>query len=389
MSRRPTRRAAAVTGVGLLLVLAGSTAQAGWLFVLAAGVSALVGASLLIRHRLSAVAVERTLPEQVRAGDDVAVTLTVSNRGSATVPALRLEDHHPAFAARAILVEALPPGGRAVFEQVLSARRRGVYEQGRVTLTTGWPFGIVRSRRELVVPGALVVVPRWVQLGSFPILEPSSSPAEVLHERARTRAGEEYFGVREYRPGDPQRFVHWRSTARAGRLVVREFEEQVAAPLGLVLAGASAGDAHGDPAFEALVEAAASIGLYALSTGHPLECVGAGAPRLSSPTRRALLRWLAGAAPADADPLPLVSELLAGVRRRGTVVVLAPDCGAAGAGLAGALRAVQAAGSRAIAVVADASSFGAGLPITALKGTGRAVVRRVRAGEELRRCLAG
>lgn len=389
MSRRPTRRAAAVTGVGLLLVLAASTAQAGWLYVLAAGVSALVGASLLIRHRLSAVVVERALPEQVRAGDDVAVTLAVGNPGSATVPALRLEDHHPAFSPRAVLVEALPPAGRAVFEQVLSARRRGVYEGGTVVLTTGWPFGIVRSRRTLAVPGALVVAPRWVQLGSFPILEPSSSPAEPLHERARTRAGEEYFGVREYRPGDPKRFVHWRSTARAGRLVVREFEEEIAAPLGLVLCGASAKHADEDPAFEALVEAAASIGLYALSTGHPLECVSAGPARLSSPTPRALLAWLAATEPADAAPGPLVSALLSRARRRGTVVVLAPDCGAAGAGLQAALLSVQAAGSRAIAVVADASSFGAELPITPFEGAGRAVVRRVRAGEELRRCLAG
>ena len=388
MSRRPTRRAVAVTGIGLLLVLAGSTAQAGWLFVLAAGVMALVGASLLMRHRLGAVEVERFLPELVRAGDDVVLRLEVRNAGRQALPPLRLEDHHPAFGRRAVLIEALPAGARACFEEVRPAVRRGSYEGAPVTLVTGWPFGIVRSCRTIDVPGAIVVVPRWVELGSFPILEPSSSPAEALHERARTRAGEEYFGVREYRPGDPRRLVHWRSTARAGRLVVREFEEHVAVPVGLVLTGTAVKSGE-DPAFEALVEAAASIGVYALSTGHPLECVRFGGPRLSAPTRRALLRWLAEAEPADSTPAGLVAAVLKGLRRRGTVVVLATDSGSTGAGLAQALRAVQAAGCRAIAVVADTSSFGAELPITPVVAGGRALVRVLRAGEELKRCLAG
>ena len=131
---------------------------------------------------------------------------------------------------------------------------------------------MTKSRRTIELPTSLTVVPRWVEIRSVPILEPSSFPSDVLHERARTGAGEEFIGVRDYRPGDPPRSVHWRSTARAGHLVVREFEEEVASRVALVLAGADAGTPP-ESAFETLVTAAASIGVYALQTGHPVDIV--------------------------------------------------------------------------------------------------------------------
>ncbi|HVY60007.1 MAG TPA: DUF58 domain-containing protein, partial [Planctomycetota bacterium] len=48
-------------------------------------------------------------------------------------------------------------------------------------------------------------------------------------------AGIEFLGTREYRPGDPLRFVHWASSARTGRLVVKELEETAAAEVAIFL----------------------------------------------------------------------------------------------------------------------------------------------------------
>ncbi|MBW3594546.1 MAG: DUF58 domain-containing protein [Actinobacteria bacterium] len=393
----PTRRAFIVAGIGVMLFMAASTAQAGWLFVLAASVLGLVATSLLWRHNLGAAAIERRAPRRTCAGDPVAVGLTIHNRGRRTLPLMRVEDHFAAFEPTVVTAERLRPGERSEIELVKTAHRRGVFTSGAVLLTSGAPFGFMRSRKAIEVPGETTVVPHWADLGSFPILEPSSFPADVLHERARTGAGQEYLGVREYRPGDPQRAVHWRSTARVGELVVREFEEEVQSRVTLILAGKDVGDPP-DSAFEMLVSAAASIGIYALNTGHPVDLLRPlpeGVAHLGDPDRYDILDWLAAAEPIDSPVTPLVSQALARVGRRGTVVVLIPTLGEAARDAEDAVRMIQAAGSRAIVVAARASSwyddvrfldFDEGSSLQAMS-VGRTAVRVVSRGEDLAECL--
>jgi uncharacterized protein (DUF58 family) len=360
VKRRPTKRAVVVALVGALLFVAGATAQASWLFVMAAGVLALLAASIFMRSDLRSVSVERRMPQRVRVGDEIHAGLVVRNQGKRPLPVFRVEDRFAAFGATSILVERLLPGEAAHAELSHRAHRRGVFEGAEVLQTTGAPFGLLRTSRRLHVPSDLVVTPGWVDLRSFPILEPSSFPSDLLHERARTGAGEEFLGVREYRPGDPPRAVHWRSTARAGHLVVREFEEQVASRVALVLAGEDTGTPP-DSAFEMLVSALASIGMYALSTGHPLLAVRAVGERASEqlvdPDRFELLDWLAAATPCDRSHEPLVRLALERIGKRGTVVLFAPSTGQAGASLRAAVRLVQTAGSRPIVVAARSSTW--------------------------------
>jgi uncharacterized protein (DUF58 family) len=379
-----------------MLFLAGSTAQAGWLFVLAAGVLGLIAASMLTRHNLGSAEVERIAPRRTCVGDPVAGGLVVRNAGRRSVPLMRVEDHYGAFEPTVALAERLRAGEESRVELVKKAHRRGVFSSGTVVLSSGAPFGFSRSKRTLEVPGETTVVPRWVDLKSFPILEPSSFPSDLLHERARTGAGQEYMGVREYRPGDPQRAVHWRSTARVGQLVVREFEEEVQSRVTLVLAGADFGEAP-DSAFEMLASAAASIAIYALNTGHPVDLLRPtedGISHLGDPDRYDVLDWLAGAQPIDTPLTSLISQGLARVGRRGTVVLLIPSMGETARDVENAVRAIQAAGSRAILVVAQASSWSeldhaASEESASLKlmGSGRAGLHVLTRGEDLAECL--
>lgn len=397
MKRRLTRRAFIVALVSGLLFIAGSTAQASWLFVIAAGVLGLVVGSLFTRHNLRTATVERSAPRRVRVADQVRVGLIVGNSGKRTLPLLRVEDRHGAFENSPILVERLKPGQSVHVELVKAAVRRGVFSGGEALLVSGAPFGFLRSTRSMDVPTEVTVVPRWVELRSFPILEPSSYLSDALHERARTGAGEEFLGVRDYRPGDPPRFVHWRSTARAGHLVVREFEEEVASRVSLVLAGADAGAAP-DSAYETLVSAAASIGVYALATGHPVDLVrsapGGEIEQIADPDRFALLDWLARARPVDAALEPLVAVALERMGRRGTVVVLAPTTGSAGSSMEQAVRLAQGAGCRVIVIGAKASTWLPSGEARVLREADlsslaehRASVRMIARGDDLGGCL--
>ena len=377
--------------------MAGATAQAGWLFVLAAGVVGLILGSLVVRQNLASAQVERKVPARARVGSEIPVRLSVTNSGGKRLPLMRVTDRFEALIESSVASERLGLGESSHVEQVRSTLRRGRFEGGPVTLRAGSPFGFLSNSRTVEVESPLVVVPAWVELSSFPILEPSSIPFDVLHERARTGAGEEYMGVREYRPGDPRRAVHWRSTARAGRLVVREFEEEVASKVALVLAGTDAGHPP-DSAFETLVSAAASIAIYAMQTGHPVELssydVNGEATRIDSPDRYSALDWLAGIQPVDGAVDRLAAAALTRIGRRGTVVILAPTTGPVAARVPTAVRTVQSAGSRVIVIAARSSSWAA-TPgaeaaeealMTELK-RGRASVRLLNKGDDLTRGL--
>ena len=111
----------------------------------------------------------------------------------------------------------------------------GVYPLETVTLATSFPFGLFRKERDLEIAGEAVVWPRHDRV----LREP-----RLAGERIR-RAGEsfagaagargEYRGLRPFRPGDDPRDVHWRTTARMGHPVVREYERDRSTALWICL----------------------------------------------------------------------------------------------------------------------------------------------------------
>ena len=379
-----------------MLMMAGTTAQAGWLFVMAAGVFALLLASYVFPHRLDQLEIHRELPRRLRVGDDANVKLRLTNTGRSSIPMLRLEDRIPAFEPVVVASEAIPGNGVTSFENSRVAHRRGDFDGGHALVRGGAPFGLGRTKRSVATSGGVTVVPRWVHLRTFPLVEPSATPSEVEHDRARSGAGEEYIGVRDYRPGDPRKAVHWRTSARAGKLVVREFEEHVLTRVAVVVAGMEVGEPP-DSAFERVVSAAASVAHFALGHGHPVELLTAtdeGIDRLSTLDRRDVLDALARVQPSIWDPAAVANEALHSVQRRGPVVLCVTSRGAPESALTDAVRSIRAGGARPIVVVADGSSWeheDAAVPDPAMSELDRVggIVRVLRADEELEACLRG
>ena len=391
MKRRPTRRAFVIAGIGLLLIVAGATAQAGWLFVLAAGVLGLVFGSIVYRHPLRGLTIERRVPQRVRVGDDVGVGIRVANPSKRAVPLFAVEDSFPAFEPLRVGVERLAPGAGAELEAVRVAIRRGRFAGGETRVKCGAPFGLTTTRRTIAVGSDVIVVPRWVDLRTFPLAEPSSSPSDVLHERPRAGGGEEFLGVRAFRPGDPLRSIHWRSTARAGNLVVKEYEQEISNRTALVLAGADHGDGPGS-SFEMLVSACASVGLHALTLNHPVLAVvprGEHIDHLIDPSKNGLLDWLATVQAADVPLDGLVEETLVRIGQRGTVVIFTTSEGRSGASVLSAIARVERAGARAVLVLARSDSWTGAAATRPLPLPGPSVPTRLLvSGKELGACLA-
>jgi hypothetical protein len=128
-----------------------------------------------------------------------------------------------------ILIPDVPPRGHVELNYELVPLRRG-----RLTLTTAQaaridPFGLLRriARIQETSPTSVVVYPRRFRLPPLPL--PGS--ARQLQGGGIALAGcvgdsEEFTSVRDYRPGDPPRKIHWAGWARTQRPVVKEFQEE-------------------------------------------------------------------------------------------------------------------------------------------------------------------
>src|SRR6266568_7442670 len=223
----------------VLLALALSTGwNAVWLLVYSLGLlvagSALwanwnvAGLELRRRHRARRVQVGDTFVEQ-------AVLEAVAGPGQLW-PRLWLELHDasdfPGHHLDGVL--SLGPVAHKAWELRSVCTRRGRFSLGPVWVTSGDPFGIFRVSRRLTDGTTIVVYPRTVRLPRFGRV-PGELPGGSLQGVRVPFSTPNVSSVREYRPGDSFNRIHWPTTARTTRLMVREFELDPTADVWIVL----------------------------------------------------------------------------------------------------------------------------------------------------------
>jgi uncharacterized protein (DUF58 family) len=391
MSRRPTGRGIIVSVVGaVLLLVAAATAQTGWLFVVAVAVLGTVLGCVFVPHRLTSLWVERLVPPIAVAGDLIDLSLVVTNRGKRPTPAIRVEDLPSAFPA---IFDGLLPGSSATARSQRIVPRRGVFPGGRVKMTCGAPFGFIASSRTVTVDSPITVVPRTIELTSLPWIS-GGVDAHDGGGAVRSASGD-YTGVRDFRPGDARRAVHWRSSARAGTLIVREFEDVSAPRPTLVVHGADVGTPPDSP-FEAVVTAAASIARHIVTSGRDVHLAATTIPdgirHLVDASVPEILEWLAQCTPSHGSLTDAVAAALSRAQAGAQVIMVTTTSGAPSADVAGALDHVSRTGRNPALVLARSASW---LPTD--EGVDDAVIAATRSrleprviarGEDLARCLA-
>ena len=120
----------------------------------------------------------------------------------------------------------LPPEGEAEIRRELVPVRRGQVRFVGVTAARPDPLGLVRSFVKVSLPQSVLILPKRYLL---PALQLPGS--RTYHHGRVTMASsvgdsEEFVALRDYRPGDPLRRIHWKSFARVGKPVVKEFQEE-------------------------------------------------------------------------------------------------------------------------------------------------------------------
>src|SRR5262245_33066454 len=267
---RPTREGWWCLAVAVLLGITAVNSGNNLLYLMESLLLALVIVSgVMSEQTLRGVRVTPLVPDQVFAGQAVMLGAIVRNT-KRYLPArsIALET---ADGARVIAFPWLGPGVESVAAWPHAFPRRGRQQLPGLRLTTRFPFGLFAKR------GRVEFLQREV------IVFPAPAPSAARHLRvapagggatARRRGrGHGLHDLREYRPGDDPRLIHWRVSARTGTTIVREMEAEATADVRIVLRGTGA---HNPERLERGLSEAAGLVLYGLAGGAVVSLTGPG-----------------------------------------------------------------------------------------------------------------
>lgn len=219
----------------------------------------------LSERNLRSWTIRRITPRATTAGRPIRISYEARNEKSKQ-PSFAVCVYEIGFSGHAFIPRAGPLESVTALSENESLPR-GVYPLTAVTLSTTFPFGLFNKERDLALEGKLIVWPR----ADLPVTLPGT-PGGLSRPRAETAtvgapgSRGEFRDLREYRVGDDPRDIHWKSTARTGTPVVRQYDQDAAEALWICL---DLNTTPGDVA-EGTVEIAASMATRAYHEGRPL-----------------------------------------------------------------------------------------------------------------------
>ena len=256
------------------------------------------------------------------------VVLTTSRRLNTFI----LEEHVPTVLGQnaRIPVASLEPGGSVEHSYQITCWRRGVYQLGPLVARWGDPFGFTERETVLCEPFEFLVHPSTEGARDRPFTRLWEDPPVRPPVSKPWPSGMEFYGMREYVPGDDVRRLVWRAYARTGQLLVREAEQGITDQVHIILDANRANHSKGvfSESFETGVRAAASLAEWHIREGLSVTIEG-NTSRHIGPIRGpgSRMEMLDALARVDLEDEPVTDALTRIVFNRGRdahVVVVTP-----------------------------------------------------------------
>ncbi len=259
-----------IVGIGSIIAAgAGRLFGIGEFMVMAvAGLSLVAIAVTWTRTRRVRLRIQRfTQPIRVHAGGTARVELAVTNLGGPT-PVLQLVDPVTGTTGAHTHIGPLTSAERVQATYLLPTERRGRLDIGPADVAVVDPLGMARMSLGTGPRTTLMVYPATVAL-TPPRLARGPEPLGVATELSVSQSiGEDFYALRDYTAGDDVRRIHWPSTARLGRPMVREDEIPRRSRVTVMVDTRSS--AFDPERFEVAVSAAASVVMACASRRDPL-----------------------------------------------------------------------------------------------------------------------
>ncbi len=226
---RLTREGIIYLGAVFVLILAAVNTGNNLLFmILACSLAAILISGVLSRIALTGIQLKFDVPEHIFAEQPVLAELELRNEKQ-TWPSfsLRVVGENKKgvgqILTRPVFFPYISRQGSARQKVELAFPRRGIYRQDAFGIRTRFPFGFFEKTRQVDSQLEIVVYPRVAPTEHFYEVLPLLSGEMASHFRGR---GHELHSLRDYLYSDSARFVDWKVTAKAGRLMVREFARE-------------------------------------------------------------------------------------------------------------------------------------------------------------------
>ena len=230
--------------------------------VLGGGILAIVVASVFHVVRRPRVGIVRAVePAKVQKGSPAIALIHATNLSRRALAPLPIEQRLGDVAVRAFLPR-LRRGEEALRTYRLPTSQRGLFEVGPVEVPRADPFGLCRTVQRMGAPQRLAVHPRLLRL--HPLPTGASLNLEGPSSESSPHGSITFHRIREYAVGDELRKVHWPSTAKTGKLMVRH-NVDTAQPYTVVVLDLDP-DRYSKQTFEEAVDVVASV-LASLSAG--------------------------------------------------------------------------------------------------------------------------
>jgi hypothetical protein len=212
----------AVTGSGLACLIA--FLPLGWHELLVFGIAAVVMMLAAIALSLGNTRFDATISvssRRVTVGDTVSVVVDIDNTGRTPTTNARgdlpIGDAHERFG-----IPMLAPGQAKQTNVEFRTVSRAVLPVGPLKIRKGDPFGLVRHEKELAECITVFIHPKTVRLNTLNAGVPRDLEGQPSGQIVDDDL--DFYGLREYEPGDDVRNVHWLSSAKTGALMIRQYE---------------------------------------------------------------------------------------------------------------------------------------------------------------------
>ncbi|MFA6242462.1 MAG: DUF58 domain-containing protein [Candidatus Hydrogenedentales bacterium] len=326
--RRRLMRGGQIFLVTVLLVLLAAWNTGNNLYYLLYGALAsfVLFSAFLSGYSLRKLRVDREAPAAVHREETFAMTVRIENRRR-ILPSVSVRVENADKPGVSVgYVMAIPAKRAAIIRTSGQFPKRGVYELPDIVLATAFPFGLIETRRRISVPREVVVYPR-VHAVRTAVVEKSRTTGDV--PQISQGAGDEFFSLRDYIPGDDLRHIAWRASARTGTLLVKELEKQTARHIVFIFDTRRIELPDFDDCFEGAIELVASLAQsllnrqYAVSMVTSSLSVGEGEGQSHALKILEALSRLNPCESRDADPFnhPEFSQ----EQRRVTLLFVSPD----------------------------------------------------------------
>ena len=258
----------------IALILLGLATRSGAWLALAIPLLIYLGTGFLLSPEALKLKATRSLSaDRITPNEPVTVALSITNEGS-QMEEIFIEDLVPSslkvIDGEPKMLASCPPSVKVELQYTVSGDR-GYYRFPGIRVMASDSFHLFRKQITLPVPDQLFVLPQVVRLRRVEIRPRRTRVYSGLIPTRQGGPGIEFFGVREYQPGDPLRSINWKASARhPGTLFINEFEQERVADVGLILDARLRSDVSSSEGslFEHAIEATAALADAFLNSGN-------------------------------------------------------------------------------------------------------------------------